>query len=157
MRKRMKRHLRWGRRVLADELRMARLHVYYNYSFIQWNEDVVWMYSFSPLPPLIYSCIHASVFHTCTLILSSAALNPDNDIIIAYEMAGEDISRDHGFPLRAILPGYIGVCVYSFLSPHFPHRLSIQVSSCFFSLLLLFVCFVSISLFDQFSFSFFSR
>lgn len=24
-------------------------------------------------------------------------------------MNGEDISRDHGYPLRAIVPGYVGV------------------------------------------------
>ncbi len=25
-------------------------------------------------------------------------------------MAGEEIPRDHGYPLRAILPGLVGVC-----------------------------------------------
>ena len=38
-----------------------------------------------------------------------SALNPNNDIILAYEMAGDELSRDRGFPVRAILPGYIGV------------------------------------------------
>lgn len=30
------------------------------------------------------------------------------DIIIAYEMNGEDIPRDHGFPVRVIIPGVVG-------------------------------------------------
>lgn len=31
-----------------------------------------------------------------------------NDIIIAYEMNGTDIPRDHGYPLRIIVPGVVG-------------------------------------------------
>ena len=31
------------------------------------------------------------------------------DVLIAYEMNGEDIPRDHGFPLRAVVPGHAGV------------------------------------------------
>lgn len=30
------------------------------------------------------------------------------ETIIAYEMNGEPIPRDHGFPLRAIVPGNVG-------------------------------------------------
>lgn len=36
------------------------------------------------------------------------ALNPQNDVILAYEMNGEPIPRDHGFPVRAIVPGVVG-------------------------------------------------
>ncbi|BFZ13812.1 hypothetical protein BsWGS_16851 [Bradybaena similaris] len=31
-----------------------------------------------------------------------------NDIIIAYEMNGAEIPRDHGYPVRAIVPGVVG-------------------------------------------------
>uniref|UniRef100_H2ZCZ7 Sulfite oxidase n=1 Tax=Ciona savignyi TaxID=51511 RepID=H2ZCZ7_CIOSA len=32
----------------------------------------------------------------------------DGDVIIAYKMNGVDIPRDHGYPVRAIVPGYVG-------------------------------------------------
>ena len=31
------------------------------------------------------------------------------EILIAYKMNDRDIPRDHGYPLRAIVPGYVGV------------------------------------------------
>ena len=37
------------------------------------------------------------------------ACNPYGDAILAYEMNGEPIPRDHGFPLRVIVPGYSAV------------------------------------------------
>jgi len=37
------------------------------------------------------------------------AFEKSGDVLIAYEMNGETLPRDHGFPLRAIVPGYIGV------------------------------------------------
>jgi sulfite oxidase len=37
------------------------------------------------------------------------ATNPYGDVIIAYEMNGKPITRDHGFPLRIIVPGYAAV------------------------------------------------
>ncbi len=35
-------------------------------------------------------------------------LNSSEDIILAYEMNGEPLTRDHGFPLRVIVPGVVG-------------------------------------------------
>lgn len=37
------------------------------------------------------------------------AVNPYGDCIVAYEMNGEALPRDHGFPLRIIVPGYAAV------------------------------------------------
>ncbi|XP_015602950.1 probable sulfite oxidase, mitochondrial isoform X2 [Cephus cinctus] len=38
----------------------------------------------------------------------SRALDPRADVLLAYEMNGQPISRDHGFPIRAIVPGVVG-------------------------------------------------
>lgn len=36
------------------------------------------------------------------------ATDPDADVLLAYEMNGETINRDHGYPLRVVVPGVIG-------------------------------------------------
>lgn len=36
------------------------------------------------------------------------ALNPRADVLLAYEMNGEPLTRDHGFPVRVIIPGTVG-------------------------------------------------
>jgi sulfite oxidase len=38
----------------------------------------------------------------------SKAMDPRGDVILAYEMNGEELSRDHGYPLRCIVPGVMG-------------------------------------------------
>nr|GLL26719.1 sulfite oxidase [Ipomoea trifida] len=38
----------------------------------------------------------------------SQATNPVADVLLAYEMNGETLNRDHGYPLRVIVPGVIG-------------------------------------------------
>ena len=42
------------------------------------------------------------------------ALHPDT--ILAYAMNGEPLARDHGFPLRAIVPGWVGSSQIKWLS-----------------------------------------
>ncbi|KAJ8600676.1 hypothetical protein CTAYLR_007430 [Chrysophaeum taylorii] len=38
----------------------------------------------------------------------ATALDPRKDVLLAYEMNGRDIPRDHGHPLRVIVPGTVG-------------------------------------------------
>lgn len=38
----------------------------------------------------------------------SKALDPRADVILAYEMNGKPIPKDHGFPIRVIVPGVVG-------------------------------------------------
>lgn len=43
-------------------------------------------------------------------------LDPHGDCILAYAMNGEDLTRDHGYPLRAIVPGITGARNVKWLS-----------------------------------------
>mmetsp|Transcript_218 Transcript_218/g.337 ORF Transcript_218/g.337 Transcript_218/m.337 type:complete len:894 (+) Transcript_218:112-2793(+) len=43
-----------------------------------------------------------------TSVPLARAMNPAYDIIIAYEANGEKLQPDHGYPVRLIVPGYIG-------------------------------------------------
>lgn len=36
------------------------------------------------------------------------AMDPRGDVILAYEMNGQPLNRDHGFPIRVIVPGVVG-------------------------------------------------
>eukprot|EP00271_Cylindrocystis_brebissonii_P000992 TRINITY_DN11229_c0_g1_i1.p1 TRINITY_DN11229_c0_g1~~TRINITY_DN11229_c0_g1_i1.p1 ORF type:complete len:426 (+),score=63.60 TRINITY_DN11229_c0_g1_i1:662-1939(+) len=36
------------------------------------------------------------------------ASSPEMDVLLAYEMNGQPLNRDHGFPLRVVAPGVIG-------------------------------------------------
>lgn len=38
----------------------------------------------------------------------SKALDPRGDVLLAYEMNGAPLNRDHGYPLRVIVPGVVG-------------------------------------------------
>lgn len=38
----------------------------------------------------------------------ATALDPRKDVLLAFEMNGEPIPRDHGYPLRVVVPGTVG-------------------------------------------------
>lgn len=38
----------------------------------------------------------------------SKAMDPRGDVILAYEMNGQPLNRDHGYPVRVIVPGVVG-------------------------------------------------
>ncbi|KAG0093724.1 hypothetical protein BGZ92_002474 [Podila epicladia] len=43
------------------------------------------------------------------------AMDPLGDVILAVEMNGKPLTREHGFPIRVIVPGYIGARSVKFL------------------------------------------
>ena len=38
----------------------------------------------------------------------SKAFSTYGDVLLAYEMNGEVLPRDHGYPIRAVVPGVVG-------------------------------------------------
>ncbi|GJQ11149.1 hypothetical protein GpartN1_g2940.t1 [Galdieria partita] len=44
------------------------------------------------------------------------ALDEGEEVLLAYEMNGEVLPRDHGYPLRAIVPGFVGARSVKWLS-----------------------------------------
>eukprot|EP01116_Phalansterium_solitarium_P002324 TRINITY_DN12279_c0_g1_i1.p1 TRINITY_DN12279_c0_g1~~TRINITY_DN12279_c0_g1_i1.p1 ORF type:complete len:562 (+),score=164.73 TRINITY_DN12279_c0_g1_i1:128-1813(+) len=46
--------------------------------------------------------------HYGASIRASKALDPEGEVLLAFEMNGEPLPKDHGFPLRAIVPGVVG-------------------------------------------------
>ncbi|KAJ3343740.1 hypothetical protein HDU93_006652 [Gonapodya sp. JEL0774] len=45
----------------------------------------------------------------------SKALDPVGDVVVAYELNGEPITRDHGCPLRVVVPGHVAARSVKFL------------------------------------------
>ena len=43
-----------------------------------------------------------------TSLERSRAMDPSMDVLLAYEQNGRPLTPDHGFPVRLIIPGFIG-------------------------------------------------
>lgn len=50
-----------------------------------------------------------------TSISLAYAMNPENDVILAYEMNALRLPPDHGYSVRVIIPGYVGGCCVKWL------------------------------------------
>lgn len=62
----------------------------------------------SPLDPSIQHVhLNGSEAYGASIPIRKA-LDPHGDVLLAYDMNGVPISRDHGAPLRAIVPGTVG-------------------------------------------------
>lgn len=53
-------------------------------------------------------CDQLSEGKYATCIPLSYAMDSENDVILAYEMNNRPIPADHGYPVRVIIPGYVG-------------------------------------------------
>jgi DMSO/TMAO reductase YedYZ molybdopterin-dependent catalytic subunit len=59
-----------------------------------------------PVPP-------GPISYARSLPLSKAQ---QHEVLIAYQMNGRDLSRDHGYPVRAIVPGHFGMASVKWLT-----------------------------------------
>lgn len=49
-------------------------------------------------------------------VLRDKAMDPLGDVLVAYEMNGQPIPVDHGFPVRLVAPGIVGARNVKWLS-----------------------------------------
>jgi nitrate reductase (NAD(P)H) len=36
-------------------------------------------------------------------------MDPKNEVMLAYEANGKDLPEDHGYPVRLLIPGFVGI------------------------------------------------
>lgn len=44
----------------------------------------------------------------CCWVPPQVCMDETADVLLAYKMNGKDLAPDHGYPIRLIVPGYIG-------------------------------------------------
>ena len=59
---------------------------------------------------------YARTHDTGASIPIEKALDPRGDCVLAYEMNGVQIPADHGYPIRALVPGTVGARSVKWLS-----------------------------------------
>jgi nitrate reductase (NAD(P)H) len=82
----------------------------YNYDAYEVEDRYLWMVGADELPNGNYG----------TCIPLGLAMNMANDVILAYKCNGALLPPDRGFPLRMIIPGWIGgklifICTYMYI------------------------------------------
>lgn len=87
-------HAKWAGAILANLLEMAEL---------QANAKHVWFEGLDPIQEK-----DGSVAPFGGSIPLSRALDRASPVLLAHEMNGEPLTAEHGFPLRAVVPGFIG-------------------------------------------------
>eukprot|EP00842_Homolaphlyctis_polyrhiza_P002854 jgi/Hompol1/356/HPOL_003107-RA len=63
--------------------------------------------STEPLPGGVAHVVFDGIEGYGASIPIEKAIDPRGDVLLAYEMNGEPIPRDHGFPVRAVVPGHV--------------------------------------------------
>lgn len=47
------------------------------------------------------------------------AMDPKGDVLLAFEMNGQTLNKDHGYPVRVIVPGVTGARNVKWLGKNF--------------------------------------
>ncbi|KAI8815733.1 uncharacterized protein EV422DRAFT_510392 [Fimicolochytrium jonesii] len=68
--------------------------------------DVLHLAEFSPTPTTQHVQFHGTEGYGASIPLPKAT-SSTGDVLLAYEMNGESIPLDHGYPLRVIVPGHV--------------------------------------------------
>ncbi|XP_051857757.1 sulfite oxidase, mitochondrial [Antechinus flavipes] len=86
-------------------------------STAQWGgarlRDVLIQAGHSPYGPEAHVCFEGLDFDPTGTAYGASiplarAMDPESDVLLAYEMNGQPLPPDHGFPVRVVVPGVVG-------------------------------------------------